>query len=109
MQENITYNIKESIERIKSYCATQERCKWDVKRKLKEWGVDPDSIKNIIKDLIQERFIEYFPETINKAMELSRGEKEKLLEKQRAKMKEFTEARDIFLKKKVKYNKAKQH
>ena len=58
MQKNKKYNIKEAIERIQSYCALQDRCRWEVEKKIKEWGVKEDIIENILSDLILEKFID---------------------------------------------------
>ena len=44
-------------EKIKRYCAYQERCKQDVRFKLKEWGIDETKIKQIINDLVSEGYI----------------------------------------------------
>ena len=57
MQKNRVYNIKEAIERIQSYCALQDRCQWDVEKKLNEWGLMKSTIEMIILDLISEQFI----------------------------------------------------
>ena len=57
MQKNRVYNIKEAIERIQSYCALQDRCQWDVERKLNEWGLMQSTIEMIMLDLISEQFI----------------------------------------------------
>jgi regulatory protein len=57
VQKNRVYNIKEAIERIQSYCALQDRCQWDVEKKLNEWGLMKSTIEMIILDLISEQFI----------------------------------------------------
>ena len=58
MQRNKAYNIKEVTHRIQSFCALQDRCQWEVEKKMKEWGVEEDIIKNILTDLILEKFID---------------------------------------------------
>ena len=58
MQNKQLYNIKDTTQRIQSYCALQDRCQWDVKHKMKEWGIKEYIIENIVTDLIQERFID---------------------------------------------------
>ena len=58
MQKNKTYNIKEVTDRIQSFCALQDRCQWEVEKKMREWGVKEDIIKNILTDLILEKFID---------------------------------------------------
>lgn len=58
MQKNKAYNIKEATERIQSFCALQDRCQWEVEKKMREWGVEEDIIENILTDLILEKFID---------------------------------------------------
>ena len=58
MQNNKVYNIKETTEKIQSYCALQDRCQWEVERKMREWGTDEYVIENILTDLILEKFID---------------------------------------------------
>ena len=58
MQKNKTYNIKETIEKIQSFCALQDRCQWEVENKMRKWGVKEDIIENILTDLILEKFID---------------------------------------------------
>ena len=45
------------IEKIKRYCAYQERCRQDVRCKLKEWGTDEEKIKLIINELVSEGYV----------------------------------------------------
>ena len=58
MHKNKTYNIKETKERIQSYCTLQDRCCWEVEKKMREWEVQEDIIENILRDLILEKFID---------------------------------------------------
>ena len=58
MQNNKIYNVKEATEKIKAYCIIQDRCQWEVKTKMKEWGVDEKVIENILTDLILEQFVD---------------------------------------------------
>jgi len=58
VQNNKVYNIKETTEKIQSYCALQDRCQWEVERKMREWGTDEYVIENILTDLILEKFID---------------------------------------------------
>ena len=58
MQKNKTYNIKETTEKIQSFCALQDRCQWEVENKMRKWGVKEDIIENILTDLILEKFID---------------------------------------------------
>ena len=55
MQNNKTYNIKQATEKIQHYCALQDRCQWEVKRKLQEYGLDDFVVESILVDLILEK------------------------------------------------------
>ena len=57
MQNNKVYTIKEATERIQAYCAIQDRCQWEVEKKMKEWGVSDEVIENILTNLILENFV----------------------------------------------------
>ena len=52
------YNVREVIERIQSFCAIQDRSQFEVKNKMKSWGVEEYIIDNILSDLITEKFID---------------------------------------------------
>jgi len=58
VQNNKVYTVKEATERIQSYCAIQDRCQWEIERKMKEWGVSEIIIENILTDLILEKFVD---------------------------------------------------
>ncbi|MBT4478564.1 MAG: RecX family transcriptional regulator [Flavobacteriales bacterium] len=57
MQNNKVYTVKEATERIQSYCAMQDRCQWEVEKKMKEWGISDEIIENILTDLILDKFV----------------------------------------------------
>ena len=58
MQNKRVYKISEAKSRIRNYCAIQDRCEWDVRKKLAEWGV-MKSIKDVlIAELINDQFID---------------------------------------------------
>lgn len=58
MQNRRVYKINEAKSRIKNYCAVQDRCQWDVRKKLTEWGL-MESTKDILMiELINEQFID---------------------------------------------------
>jgi len=58
VQNNKVYTVKEATERIQSYCAMQDRCQWEVERKMKEWGISDEIIENILTDLILDKFVD---------------------------------------------------
>ncbi|MDR0604294.1 MAG: RecX family transcriptional regulator [Bacteroidales bacterium] len=47
----------EDIEKIKRYCAYQERCLYDVRCKLKEWKVNEETTEWIVNKLVSEGYI----------------------------------------------------
>ena len=51
MQNKKVYNIKEVTEKIQSFCALQDRCQWEVEKKMRDWGIEDDIIENILTDL----------------------------------------------------------
>ena len=58
MQNKRIYKISEAKERIKNYCALQDRCQWDVRQKLSEWGLLVNTKNIIMKELINDSFID---------------------------------------------------
>ena len=57
MQNNKTYNIQEATQKIQHYCAIQDRCQWEVERKLQEYGLDDYAVDSLLVDLILEKYI----------------------------------------------------
>ena len=58
MQNKRVYDIKNAIERLKNYCALQDRCQWDVTQKMKEWGLLEMTQNHILEILIQEKYVD---------------------------------------------------
>ena len=58
MQNNKVYTVKEATERIQSFCAIQDRCQWEVEKKMKEWEISDEIIENILTDLILDKFVD---------------------------------------------------
>jgi len=58
VHNNKVYTIKETTKKIQSYCTIQDRCQWEVEKKMKEWGVSEIIIENILTDLILEKFVD---------------------------------------------------
>ena len=58
MQNKRVYKINEAISRIKNYCALQDRCQWDVRQKLTEWGLLENTKDIIMIELINDGFID---------------------------------------------------
>ena len=58
MYNKRVYDINIAIERIKNYCALQDRCQWDVIQKLREWGLQQATKDHILEILITNKFID---------------------------------------------------
>ena len=58
MQNKRVYKISEAKTRIRSYCAAQDRCQWDVRVKLTEWGLMESTKDMLMVELINEQFID---------------------------------------------------
>ena len=46
------YDIKIALERLKKFCALQDRCQFDVIQKMKEWGLLELTQDHILEILI---------------------------------------------------------
>ena len=57
MHKKRIYDIKIAVELLKSYCALQDKCQWDIKQKMQEWGLLEISQDHIMELLIQENYI----------------------------------------------------
>ena len=58
MHNKRVYDIKIAIERLKNYCALQDRCQWEVTQKMKEWGLLEMTQNHILEILIQEKYVD---------------------------------------------------
>lgn len=60
------YTLTQAIEKIKWYCARQERSHKQVSEKLKQWGLYWDQVEAIVAELIMENYLseERFAEAI---------------------------------------------
>lgn len=58
MHNKRVYDIKIAIERLKNYCALQDKCQWDVMQKMKEWGLQQKTKDHILELLINEKFVD---------------------------------------------------
>ena len=58
MHNKRVYDISIAIERIKNYCALQDRCQWDVLEKMREWGLQQATKEHILEILINEKFVD---------------------------------------------------
>tara|TARA_B100001778_G_C18469637_1_gene575164 strand:- start:17 stop:478 length:462 start_codon:yes stop_codon:yes gene_type:complete len=51
------YDVNIAIDRLKNYCAVQDRCQWDVIRKMKEWRLTQNTQDHILELLISNQYI----------------------------------------------------
>lgn len=58
MHDKRVYDLKIAIERLKKYCALQDRCQWDVTQKMKEWGLLEITQNHILEILIQKKYVD---------------------------------------------------
>jgi len=58
MHDKRVYDLKIAIERLKNYCALQDRCQWDVTQKMKEWGLLEMTQNHILEILILEKYVD---------------------------------------------------
>ncbi|MCH2233157.1 MAG: RecX family transcriptional regulator [Crocinitomicaceae bacterium] len=51
------YSLLEAKMKIEAYCAYQERCDQEVRKKLHSWNMDSEHVDILISDLITNRFL----------------------------------------------------
>ena len=49
---------EKALKKAELICSKQEKCKYDIKKKLVDWEVKPDSINRIINNLEKDKFID---------------------------------------------------
>ena len=52
-----SWSQEEAFEKLTTFCAYQERCPWEVRRKLNEKGIKDEAAEKIISELIAEEFL----------------------------------------------------
>ena len=57
MNLQTTYTVDEAQKKLENYCAYQERCHKDVRKKLKDMKMIPEAIDNIVVHLINHNFL----------------------------------------------------
>ena len=58
MNSKRVYDIKVATDRLKDYCAIQDRCQLEVIKKMKDWGLLKITQEYILAILIQERYVD---------------------------------------------------
>ena len=57
MNLQTTYTVDEAQKKLENYCAYQERCHKDVRKKLKDMKMIPEAIDKIVVHLINHNFL----------------------------------------------------
>ena len=52
-----TVPFEKAQEKIRKYCAYQERCQDDARQKLREWQIEPKKVEQLVKTLVAEGYI----------------------------------------------------
>ena len=59
MKGNTKYITKqEALVKAQNMCAYQEKCEYDIRKKLYDWKAKPEDFDDIINQLIQDKFID---------------------------------------------------
>lgn len=66
---------KRMLERAQALCSRQEKCLYDIRTKLNQWGTPPEMIPNIEKELLSEKFIDESRFSLNFARDKARFNK----------------------------------
>ena len=51
------YSFLEAKTKLEALCAYQERCSFDLDKKMKEWGVDTEDRNRLLAHLIEHNFL----------------------------------------------------
>lgn len=73
MPKPITFD--KAIDRAQWLCSQQEKCSFDIKKKLIQWGVDSENIQIAIDSLINDKFIDEARYAVTFAREKARFSK----------------------------------
>tara|TARA_B100001758_G_scaffold217676_1_gene204629 strand:+ start:3233 stop:3706 length:474 start_codon:yes stop_codon:yes gene_type:complete len=57
MNSKRVYDIKIASDRLKNYCAIQDRCQLEVIQKMKDWGILKTTQEHLLEILIQEKYV----------------------------------------------------
>ena len=58
MTEKKFFDITNVVEKLKKYCSKQDKCQWDVIKKMKQEGIDKKTQNKILKILNQQDYID---------------------------------------------------
>ena len=57
MHNKRIYNLRIATDKIKRYCSVQDRCQWDIIKKMNEWGLGEKTRNHLLEILITENYI----------------------------------------------------
>ena len=57
MKSECKYSLLEAKTKLEALCAYQERCSFELKRKMKSWGLDLEDQDRLLADLISNNFL----------------------------------------------------
>ena len=57
MHNKQIYDLNIAADRIKRYCAIQDRCQWDVIKKMNEWSLGEKTKNHLLEILITENYV----------------------------------------------------
>ncbi|UZD21245.1 regulatory protein RecX [Algoriphagus halophytocola] len=52
-----SWSQEEAFEKLTTFCAYQDRCPWEIRRKLYEKGIKDEPAERLIAELVQEEFV----------------------------------------------------
>ena len=52
------WELEEAHEKLTTFCAYQERCTWDVRRKLAEKGIEGEKAEKLIQEMIAGEYVD---------------------------------------------------
>lgn len=52
------WSMDEAHEKLTTFCAYQERCSWDVRRKLAEKGIQDEKAEQLIQEMIDAEYVD---------------------------------------------------
>ena len=57
MMKKIQITPKQALARIQKICSIQEKCSFDVRQKMFNWGIEEKEVEKIINSLVNDKFI----------------------------------------------------
>jgi regulatory protein len=53
-----TINHAEALDKARKLCAVEERCRYDIRKKLFDWGISSGDTEKIINQLVADKFLD---------------------------------------------------